>query len=115
MTLNAGRAVDARFDAASAAAPDAGRGAPTNSSRTPVGERPCRDGARTPDRASTRRSAPANSRAAQTCSADPDRLMPRAPVGVEITGSPAAMKSNILMLVPDPENIGLTATSAAAR
>ena len=41
--------------------------------------------------------------------------MPRAPIGVDTTGSPAAMKSNILMLVPDPENIGFTATSAAAR
>jgi len=52
--------------------------------------------------------APANSAGGQTCSADPVRLRPRAPVGVETTGNPAAMKSNILMLVPEPENIGFT-------
>ena len=87
-----------------------------HSCHTPVAERRCPDVPRTPrSRENLLERAGELARGAQMCSADSDRLMPRAPVGVEITGSPAAMKSNILMLVPDPENIGLTATSAAPR
>ena len=102
------RLAQACCDAASAAAPDAARAAPTSSCPPAAAGRAQRR-ARTCVSPRIRRSAPANS----SGRADVRRqirtgLMPRAPTAVETTGSPAAMKSNILMLVPEPENIGLT-------